>query len=133
MSGGLRLYCWGAGAADGLTGLSLIAAPLAVLAAMGIVDPPAEPIYLRFIGAFVLGVGLAYLVPMAGAAERREARWREVFEVTALLRATVALFLVAAVASAALAAAWLLVAAFDGALAGFQIAVLRAGAHDERR
>jgi hypothetical protein len=80
-------------------------------------------VYVRWIGAFVLSVGVAYLLaflPLPGARRRR----RTVLEVTALTRGAVALTVGTAVTAGALAAAWWPVAAFDGALAVLQAVVL---------
>ena len=98
--------------------------PRLTLTALGISPLPAEPVYLRWLGAFVLGVGAAYLLaflPLAGAPARR----RTVLEVTAVQRGAVALFVATAAASGALPGGWWTVAVFDGSLALLQVGVLR--------
>ena len=126
MSRSLRLLFLAAGLADAATGVALLAAPRLTLTAMAVSPLPAEPIYMRWLGAFVLGVGTAYLLaflPLAGAAARR----RTVIEVTAVQRGAVALFVATAAAGGALPGGWWTVAAFDGILALVQVAVLRRG------
>lgn len=130
-----RVYCALAGSCDLITGLALIAAPGTVLGWMGIAGVPevAWP-YLRFVGAFVAGVGASYLYPLwpwllsvLGTGER-PGRLPAIIEVTALVRTGVALFLVGAVAAGALSAPWLSVAATDATLAVLQLWLLSRGA-----
>jgi hypothetical protein len=119
----LRLLFLAAGLADAATGAALLAAPEWTLRRMGLAALPAEPVFVRWIGAFVLAVGAAYLLaflPWHGAG----ARQRTVLEVTALQRGTVALFVAAAVAAGTLEPGWWPVAAFDGALALLQAGLL---------
>lgn len=117
----------GAGVGDLATGLALIASPGLVLALLGIPEPAGAAVYLRFVGAFVAGVGAAYLYPALPWVARRPGRLATVAEVTALVRAGIALFLLVAVVSGELAAAWLVVAAFDGGLALAQAWMLGRG------
>lgn len=124
-----RLYCRLAGAAELATGLLLVLDPRSTLALMGIAGRLAEPVHLRLAGAFVAAVGLVYLYPFVTADPGR--RLPVVVEVTALVRAVVATFVAAAVAAGALAPGWLLVTAFDGALAALQLLLLRKGAFDD--
>jgi hypothetical protein len=112
-----------AGLCDAATGVLLVVAPLLTLRLMRIEPPPAEPAYVRFLGAFVLSVGIAYLLaflPLAAARRRR----RTVIEVTAVTRGVVALVVGTAIAAGALTASWWPVAAFDGGLCLLQVAVL---------
>ena len=76
-------------------------------------------------------MGLSYLYPLALAASDRRRRLSTVFEVTALLRLSVALFVAAALATGALPLPWITVAAVDGGVALFQIAWLKKGMFDE--
>lgn len=128
----VRLYALAAGACDTTTGVLLVLAPAAVTALLGVPGKLAEPIFLRWIGVFVGGVGLAYLLPFLLGARPPgfAARLRAVFEVTALLRAAVALFVTTAVAAKALPAAWLPVAATDATLAAVQLAMIHRGVLD---
>jgi hypothetical protein len=120
-----------AGLSDLGTGLALVAAPGLVLALLGIAGPgptlAGGGAYLRFVGAFVAGVGAAYLYPFVPGLAPRPGRLATIAEVTALVRGGIALFLAGAVATGTLAAAWLLVAGFDAALAGAQVWMLRRG------
>lgn len=120
-----------AGAMDALTGTLLLTTPATVLSLMGTTTPggPAGEILVRYIGAFVTGVGLSYFWGLAVPAThgRRFRRMSGVWGATAIVRAVVALFCTGAVATGALAPAWLLVAATDGILAAVQGAALRAG------
>jgi hypothetical protein len=120
----LPFYCLLVGAGDALTGLMLMAAPLATLHLMGIATV-SEPIFLRFIGAFVAGVGLSYGLPLLPATPMvRASRLASVLELTALLRLLVGTFVAIAVLTKALAPAWSTVAITDLALALVQIALL---------
>ena len=105
--------------------------PRTVLGWMGIAAPEGDAwVYLRFLGAFVAGVGASYLYPLllaALAGRDRPGRLPAVIEVTALVRTGVALFVAGAVAAGALAAPWLSVAGTDAALAALQLWLLARG------
>ena len=119
-------YCWLAGAGDTLTGLLLLVAPGRTLSWMFIPAPAAEPIFLRYIGLFVAAVGLVYLYPwLWRAAPQRRARLAPVLEITALMRAAVALFLAVAVATGALPLPWVSILVFDATLAAVQLFMLQ--------
>lgn len=120
----VALFCWLAGACDGATGLLLVASPRLALELMGVAPAPVEPIYLRFVGVFVGGVGLAYLYPWALARSRRWLRVLTVLEVTTGLRLAVGAFVVASVAAGTLVPGWLVVAVTDLGLAAAQIVLL---------
>ena len=95
---------------------------------MRIPSPPLETAYLRWVGAFVCGVGLLYLYPFAGRdPQRASSRWTTVLEVTALVRVVVALFVAAAVARGELAWQWSSVPVTDMLLAAVQLLMLRRG------
>ena len=120
----LVAYQWLAGLMDTATGLLLVFAPAFTLRLMGLA--PSGDVFVSFVGVFVLGVGVSYLLlPLFAphAAARGEAQWL----VTALIRGLVALFLLAETASGRMEPAWLTVAAADGALAAVQCAGLRRG------
>jgi hypothetical protein len=118
-----------AGLCDTTTGALLVAAPQWTLRLMRVPAGPTEPIWLRFIGAFVGGIGLAYLLPLL---ERRsaltDARLVTVLLVTAIVRLCVAGFVATAVLAGALARQWSSVWIADLALAVGQIAIVRSGA-----
>ncbi|MCP3962635.1 MAG: hypothetical protein GY719_32755 [bacterium] len=130
----IRVYCLLAGACDAATGALLVSAPIWTLNLMRIAQVPAEPIYMRFIGTFVGGVGLAYLVPFV-IRGGSQARLAAVLEVTALIRLCVALFLGVSIAGGALPAAWSTVLLTDLALGSAQIwmvTTLHSGGRDTR-
>jgi hypothetical protein len=121
-----------AGVGDLATGLSLVAAPALVLAALGL-PAPDETIYLRLVGVFVGSVGAAYLYPLLLSGASRAPRIAAALEWTAGVRLAVALFVAVAVAADALAGPWLLIGAYDAALALAQLALLsRRGLADAR-
>lgn len=123
------------GALDGVTGLLLLAEPLATLRLMGVSVLPTEPVFVRFIGAFVAAVGASYFLPWLPAnrhpwvpASRPDsgsarARLVAVIDTTTLVRLSVGIFVVAAVTSSALTLPWLMVAVADLAIAAAQIIV----------
>lgn len=117
-----------AGISDSLTGALLIVEPVWTLHLLGLQVPADALPYLSFIGAFVFAVGLSYLyganlVVQGSCATRLEAVW----VVTALVRCSVAAFVVARVSEAALDPGWLLIAFFDGVCVVIQVAGLRLG------
>jgi hypothetical protein len=114
-----------AGAVELGTGSLLVAAPELALRLLRIPGPPAEPVWLRFVGVFVAAVGVLYLLARLGAPARRAGRLVAALESTAVVRAMVAAFLGACVAVRALPPGWLLVAGFDAALATAQLAWTR--------
>ncbi len=119
----ITFYCLLAGACDAATGVLLVSAPIATLELMRITEVPAEPIYMRFIGVFVGGVGLAYWYPFLYRGWSR-GRLTVVLEVTALVRLCVALFLGVSIARGLLASAWSTVLLTDLLLAAAQIWML---------
>ena len=117
-----------AGISDASTGALLIAAPLFTIRMMGLSVPRDATPFLSFIGAFVLAVGLSYLygallVNRTGAVPRLEAVWL----LTAIIRSSVAIFIVAAVLSGTLSVGWLTIAVFDGICVVIQARGLRRG------
>lgn len=128
LSRGVAAFALAAGLCDAATGVALVAEPLWTLERMGIEPLPAEPVFLRWIGAFVLAVGVSYLYPFLLAPARRAARLATVFEVTALARGAVALTAGGAILAGDLAAAWAGVPLFDAALAIAQLVLLARGA-----
>lgn len=117
-----------AGASDTSTGALLIAAPLFTVRMMGVSVPYDATPFLSFIGAFVLAVGLSYLygallVRRTGGVPRLEAVWL----LTAIIRSSVAIFVLGAVASHILSPGWLTIAIFDGICVVIQARGLRRG------
>jgi hypothetical protein len=104
-----------AGISDTSTGLLLIAAPVFTVRMMGVSVPYDATPFLSFIGAFVLAVGLSYLygallIRRTGAVPRLEAVWL----LTAIIRSSVAIFVLGAVVARTLSPGWLTIAVFDG-------------------
>lgn len=124
-----RLLFLAAGACDTATGIALLAAPAATLALMGIEDGPRDPALVRFIGAFVLGVGASYLLALARASQPGFVR--TVAEITALVRACVGGYVAIALYREALPFAWVAVAATDVTLATLQLTLLGKGWFDD--
>lgn len=119
----------GAGLMDAVTGLCLIVAPAVVLRLLGAPMPAGgDDVLMRFVGAFVCGVGCAYLWGMGTADVGKRLRQLEgVWGATALIRLCVALFTCGAVLLGRLAPLWLVVSLTDGVLGVGQLAALRAG------
>ena len=106
----------------------LLTAPIFTTRMMGLSVPHDATPFLSFIGAFVLAVGLSYLygallVRRTSGVPRLEAVWL----LTAIIRSSVAIFVLAAVLNGTLATGWLFIAIFDG------ICVLYSGARTAQR
>ena len=117
-----------AGLADASTGLMLLWKPTLTLSLMGAGAPADGEVFIRYIGAFVLGVGLSYFVGLWPALRRGE--WdelRAVWKLTALVRLVVCLFTTSAILAGALGPGWISVPLTDGTLAAVQAAWLLAG------
>ncbi|MFP5204733.1 MAG: hypothetical protein ACLGP3_00690 [Acidobacteriota bacterium] len=112
----LLLYQLLTGLSDSLTGAMLMIAPAEALLLMQVQAPAAGLVFVAYIGAFVFAVGLcclygALLILRGDPARQLATVWL----LTALMRASVAVFVTQRVLAGTLAAAWLPVAAFDGA------------------
>jgi hypothetical protein len=116
------------GLSDTLTGALLIAAPAFTLGLMRL-DVPADALpYLSFIGAFVFSVGLACLYGALLIVRRKEpAKLGVVWLLTAITRASIAIFVVSQIAAHTLEAGWICVAIADGGCVAFQAIGLRKG------
>ena len=113
----LLLYQSAAGLCDATTGALLVLAPLWTLALMKLAIVPQPIAFLRFIGVFVLCVGLSYLwVAVAWPVTEWRGQWR----VTALIRTGVATFFLWQVISHAMERGWGAVILTDGILATIQ-------------
>lgn len=118
--------CALAGLMDAATGALLLAAPLWTLRLMGITVLPAEPLFQRWIGAFVCSVGCSYLFPfLLRPGPERDHRVAGILTMATIVRIFIAAFSGAAIAAGALEPAWLSVTATDASLAIAQIIVLR--------
>ena len=118
---GLTLYVRLIGAGELLTGVLLLWVPSFTLQLMGIAEVPGELIYMRFVGAFVGGIGALYLYPFLLAPARRLTRLRVVLEATSLVRLWIGFFVASAVLGGALSLPWISVAIFDLTIAIFQL------------
>ncbi len=120
----LPIYCRLVGTMEVATGLLLMLAPVMTLELLGLraaVESWAgEPVLLRFIGAFVAGVGACYFLPFLAEAQERWVRFEVILEATALVRACVGLWVAVAVARRWLEVGWLTVAVTDLGLAAWQ-------------
>lgn len=114
---------------DGATGLMLIVNPLFTLEMMGVSQVPADPVFIRYIGVFVLCTGIFYAVPRCFADEQqRRASWKTVFTGTCILRVMVAGFVSCAWMLGTLDSGWMSVPVYDVSAALVQIIVLRRAA-----
>jgi hypothetical protein len=127
--GWLILYQYIAGLCDAGTGLLLIVAPAWTLRMMGLTIIPEPVVFVRYIGVFVLSVGLTYLWAAMHWPLTTHAHigWSIQWKITALVRTLVAVFVVWQIASAALESRWISVALSDGAFATIQWIGLRKG------
>jgi hypothetical protein len=111
-------YQYLAGFSDASTGLLLVFAPQWTLTLMGVRHFPQPIAFGSFIGFFVFAVGAVYLLatrlPLDAA---NTPRWQTVWAVTALIRSSVAVFLLGEILAGRMEAGWLTVAIVDGALA----------------
>ncbi|MDR3727913.1 MAG: hypothetical protein P4K86_12810 [Terracidiphilus sp.] len=116
------------GLSDTSTGVLLIVAPELTLRLMGLhVAADALP-FLSFVGAFVLSVGLCclyggYLAYCSSCNEKLGTVWL----LTAIMRSSVAIFVITQILSGSLESGWLTVAVFDAACALVQVIGLRRG------
>lgn len=100
------------GLGDALLGFCLISAPTSTLARLGIACP-SDPMMIRFLGHFIAGVGLATLYPLLSSEVHRWPRLATAFEITAMMRLLVAVFLGSAILSDLLEPAWWTLACSD--------------------
>lgn len=123
----LNVYQYLAGLCDTGTGMLLIAFPGFILGLMGLGIVP-NP-YIRFIGVFVLSVGLTYLwtVIRWPLNQRSIHVWLTQWKITVLIRSLVAIFVVWQVAARAIDLSWITVAITDGIFAAIQIIGLEQG------
>lgn len=118
-----RLWSFAVGLMDALTGFLLIISPAHTLRLMSV--PPVHPealVFLSWMGVFIAGVGMSYLLVLRG---NREAE--NVWIFTGLVRSLVAIFLAVKIATGALSTAWALVAVTDAVAALGQFILIRAG------
>jgi hypothetical protein len=118
----LILYQYAAGLCDTSTGILLIAAPAWTLGLMGLTIIPQPIAFVRYIGVFVLSLGLTYLWAAIcwPLTPKAQIAWSTQWKITALIRTLVALFVVWQVASAAVEVRWMSVALTDAVFAVIQ-------------
>ncbi len=116
-----------AGLGDFLAGVFLLVGPAWTLSLLA-TPVPADAVFVRYLGVFVGMVGLAYFYGIASW------KWsgaifpiRVVWEVTALFRLAVALFLAAAMAAGQLPLRWAFVAGIDAEWALLQLLLISMG------
>ncbi|MBZ0112615.1 MAG: hypothetical protein K8J08_09150 [Thermoanaerobaculia bacterium] len=132
-----NLPTWGvaymtlAGLCDAATGLLLVASPEWVMSVLNLTPADPSSIFLRWVGAFVLSVGLVYLYPWLLSAARRRRRFVVVVETTVVIRAVVAAFVSGAVLGGSLEPGWWVVALSDASMALIQVGLLRWGVFGE--
>ena len=124
----LLAYQWLIGVSDTATGALLMVAPRETLEMMHLHASGSELPFLSYIGAFVLSVGMgclygAYLLHRDMWAGRLETVWL----LTAMTRASVAVFIMVQILVGTLETGWLTVAIFDGACVAIQAAGLYKG------
>ncbi len=116
------------GLSDTSTGVLLIVAPVFTLRLMGLHVPADALAFLSFIGAFVLSVGLACLYGAYLMARNWiPCKLQTVWLLTAITRASVAIFVVMQILAHALEAGWLMVAFTDAACVLIQATGIRKG------
>ena len=116
-----------AGGSDAATGAALLVAPRLTLGWMGLTVAPEPIVFLQYIGVFVLAVGLSYWLVAFSSQPTAAIRWRTQWEITALVRTLVAVFVLVELGRHALEPRWISVALTDGLYAGLQWTGLRLG------
>lgn len=114
------------GLSDSATGALLFVSPALTMRLMGLRVAFDALVYVSFIGAFVLSVGFAclYGALLAWRAVDKE-KLQTVWLLTAITRASVAIFVFEQVLVNSLSAGWLFVAVFDGICVVIQAIGLR--------
>lgn len=116
------------GLSDTGTGAMLMIAPAFTLNMLRLPALAADLVYVSFIGAFVLSVGLSNLYGAYVVYDRSNRRDLEmVWLLTAFTRSSVTIFVMAQVLTGDLASGWLMVAIFDGLCVLFQAVGLHKG------
>ena len=116
------------GLSDTSTGLLLIMAPALTLRLMRLHVPALDTlVYLSYIGAFVLSVGVVCLYGAGLARGASLQKLEVVWLLTAITRGAVALFVMTKVLEGSLESGWITVALSDGAFALLQTVGLARG------
>jgi len=121
-----------AGCCDGLTGIMLMVMPVSTLVMMGVASPVVEPVYMRWIGAFVYSVGFSYFIPFLSCTpEARRRRSISVLETTLWIRIVIATFTTVSIIRGELDITWMAVPLSDITLATIQVVLLKLGVFKE--
>lgn len=110
------------GLMDTATGMLLVLSPQATLRLMAIDVVYTDWVFIRFVGAFVLAVGSTYLLGLLSVI--RGNNWqelRQVWKMTAWIRAIICLFTTGSIAAGWLDPSWAGVPLTDGMVAAAQI------------
>ena len=128
-------YQLAAGACDTVTGILLLAAPQSALRLMGVRHiTESSYIFISFIGAFVLSVGLTYLLfARSPGSDLQLGSVRAAWLITAVERLCAGGFVVIAVLSRGLEPAWFSITFVDLSLAVFQLVGLQKKCLEELR
>jgi hypothetical protein len=93
---------------------------------MGIEMPAGSSPFIRFIGAFVLGVGVSYVLPFFREGRAQcDAALRSQLVTTGIIRLSIGLFTGGAIVTGTLVAPWISVTISDLALAALQGLIVR--------
>lgn len=125
----LSIYQFIAGLCDAGTGLLLVGFPDYTLSRlMGLAVVPQRP-FIRFIGVFVLSVGITYFWTLFRYPlhDHGGLVWLTQWKITALIRTLVALFVVWQVGAHTIDFRWMTVALTDGVFAAIQMVGLEQG------
>lgn len=118
----ILLYNWAAGLCDSSTGILLVVAPVWSWKLMGLHVLPQPIAFARFVGVFVLCVGLSYLRAATAWPLTRDyaGHWRAQWWITALMRSAVAILLGWQIAVGAMEPGWSTVILTDATFAVIQ-------------
>src|SRR5579862_2556554 len=125
----LNIYQFIAGLCDTSTGVLLVGFPDYTLSTLiGLTIVPPRP-FIRFIGVFVLAVGITYFWSLVRYPLNDDGSivWMTQWKITALIRALVALFVLWQVTAHTIDFRWIAVALTDGFFAAMQMIGLEQG------
>ncbi|MDR3725380.1 MAG: hypothetical protein P4K83_12965 [Terracidiphilus sp.] len=124
----LFVYQWMTALSDTGTGVLLYLVPEFTLRLMGTSAPADAMPYVGYVGAFVLAVGIVcFYGLLMMSRDSSSVSLETVWLVTAIVRGTIAIYVLKSMLTGELQYAWCSVAAFDGACAAIQAVGLRKG------
>lgn len=125
----LTAYQYVAGICDTCTGLFVVAFPVFTLSHMGLTVFPQPLAFARYLGVFVLAVGLTYLWTVIRWPLNKPTIlvWLTQWKITALIRSLVAIFLIWQFLFHQVEAGWISVIVLDGVFAAVQFIGLEQG------